>query len=413
MWSDMGLGTSTRNDTSINHELSAKYLRDYLDETTQAILMGGEMPEDAQLPGHLWNGALGTAWTVLLVASALSSAEDELVSRKINYQTIRYLSGANQPFTSSSLFYGSSGFLFYLCDVVELTGDAQRLLENLASTWLHGLSEKNEAMTRIGWSDGIGGLLGIARRLARCDVLPDYLRENAHQVGLGFLRSLVSASQRGSPWFVTAKAMGQDPRSKHEWYVNGQFPVGVAHGAAGLLLNLTLSATQGLEIPNLDDAMDAIRSWIVEWALLEDGTFAGVVGAGSGGNPDLKRLIRVPNSWCNGSDGIASALNISLFHKPDPVLAKVVRRAFEVTKDEPIRSEYLSNGLCHGEPGLALLRGRMNTPDANSRTNEILSRIKPSITHSTFLFDGTSGTAQLALDVYSGQAGATELMLLS
>jgi hypothetical protein len=318
-----------------------------------------------------------------------------------------------RPFTSSSLFYGSAGFLFYLCDFVELTGDAQNLLENLTSTWLHSVAGKGEALTGIGWSDGMGGIIGLARRLWRSHALPEYIREEAHQVGTGFLQTLVNASQVGTPWFVTSKAMGDDPQSVHPWYVEGQFPVGVAHGAAGLLLNLASSATQGFDIPNLGNAVESVRSWIVDCALMDDGTFAGVVGASSGAIPDVDRLIRVPNSWCNGSDGIASALGISLSLRPDSALASIVQRAFKATENQPITSEYLSNGLCHGEPGVALIRSRMHALDADIRARNLLTRVDSNLAVSSFLFDGTSGTAQFALDVYSGKSGGAELMLLS
>ena len=407
------MGSSVGHGIFTNRELASEYLCTYLEEANKTLREDGQESLSIQTRGQLWNGSLGIAWTVLQVATALSRPGDESLAREINHLTIQGLSGVNRPFTSTSLFYGSAGFLFYLCDVVDLTGDARDLLEKVASNWLCNLSERCETTNKIGWSDGIGGLLGLARRLTRCEQLPEYLRSQAHEVGLDILRSIISSSQLGDPWFVPATAMGDDPGSIHEWYVNGQYPVGVAHGAAGLLLNLSLSATQDFEIPNLGETVEEIRSWIIKHALLDDGTFAGVVGADCVGTPDIERLIRVPNSWCNGSDGIAAALGVSLSVTSDPALALIVNRAFEATSKEPLRGGYLASGICHGEPGLALLRCQMNTPDAISRTNQILSQIKGDASPSMFLFDGTSGTAHLALNAYSGKAGGTELMLLT
>ncbi|MGI8445616.1 MAG: lanthionine synthetase LanC family protein [Streptosporangiaceae bacterium] len=281
---------------------------------------------------------------------------------------------ASGNFCNAGLFNGSGGLVWVLRDFANWDDGLAPVFERTARRWLDSLTLPPAASARPDQADlfdGVSGRLVIIAALAISEVLSPAVAQQARTRLRTELDWLTLVAARGRvPWFVPAYLMGDKPESIHPDYRFGQFPVGAAHGAAGLLTGLG-AAHRILEAPAAADSLEEISTWVIDHAVLEDGTFAGAVGATVDGSPDEQRKVVTPMSWCNGSDAIAAAV----LGAADMTGSQAARAAAHRALWAASGSAYpLRPGLCHGSDGGAILRrvatDRRESPVAGPRQAE-------------------------------------------
>ncbi|HEY1617268.1 MAG TPA: lanthionine synthetase LanC family protein [Streptosporangiaceae bacterium] len=262
----------------------------------------------------------------------------------------------NGHFSNAGLFNGSGGLVWALSDFALWDDGLVPLFDRTARRWLDAVALPPAADARpdqVDLFDGVSGRLVIMAALAVSEALSPAVAAQA-RARLRAERDWLAtvASRRPAPWFVPARLMGDAPEEIHPDYRFGQFPVGAAHGAAGLLVGLS-AAHRILPTTVVADLLGEILTWIIDHAVLADGTFAGAVGASDDGCPDERRKVTTPMSWCNGSDAIAVAVREAAGVTGHAAALAAAGDALRAASG----SAYPAwPGLCHGRDGGALLR---------------------------------------------------------
>ena len=134
----------------------------------------------------------------------------------------------------------------------------------------------------------------------------------------------------------------------------GHVNLGMAHGAAGLLAVLSLTARRNIAVQGQSRAIDYLRGFFSRWRqdapggpwwpqwLTRDDLRAGVPGQPGPGRP----------SWCYGAAGIGRALQLAAITTAD-VLGQSAAEDSLAACISPVQlARITSPGLCHGSGGL-------------------------------------------------------------
>ncbi|MEU8887191.1 lanthionine synthetase C family protein [Streptomyces sp. NPDC048442] len=145
-------------------------------------------------------------------------------------------------------------------------------------------------------------------------------------------------------------------------YPEGDFNLGLAHGAPGPLTLLCLAAERGVEVPGLRDAVRALAQWLADWTMHDAAgpywpcrvSWQEETGAQ---RPDAG-FTRT--AWCYGAPGVAGAL-----HRAGRLLGEQTWQDLAVSSMrvalERDESEWRVDGptVCHGYAGLLQVLVRM------------------------------------------------------
>jgi hypothetical protein len=155
-------------------------------------------------------------------------------------------------------------------------------------------------------------------------------------------------------------------------YPQGDFNLGLAHGAPGPLTLLCLAAERGVDVPGLYDAVRTLGEWLARWALRDaDGPYWPCRVSW-----EEETATRQPDAgftrtaWCYGAPGVVGALHRAgrLLGRPEWQQLAVDSLRAALARDE---STWRLDGptVCHGYAGLlqVLVRAVQETGDEQLR----------------------------------------------
>jgi hypothetical protein len=215
---------------------------------------------------------------------------------------------------------------------------------------------------------GIGVLLLL--HLPGCDELGELL---AYVVRLTDPRT--DNGQRVPGWWV-----GHDPDSTLPT-PGGHANFGMAHGAAGLLALLALSARRGRQVDGQTDAIERLCDWFDYWRQeTPHGTWWP-----QWVSLDQLRMGRSHQdqpgrpSWCYGTAGIARALQLAAIVTNNPVRQAAAESALAACLSGYQLERLTEPGICHGLAGLHRTAARAaadaRTPDIARKLPDLTERL--------------------------------------
>lgn len=222
----------------------------------------------------------------------------------------------------------------------------------------------------VDWSgyDLINGVSGSVRVLLESARDPAESGSRVREALDAGLRHLVRCTEpihvRGHEvpgWWVPPEAQPTD-RDRAD-YPEGDFNLGLAHGAPGPLAVLSRAASYGYEVPGHRAAITRTVEWLLHWKLTDD---AGPywpcrIGLAQqiAGPSELTRPI-TRTAWCYGAPGVAIGLHAAgtALDRPEWTAEAVSALQAALRRDE---AEWAVDGptICHGYAGLLAICTRV------------------------------------------------------
>jgi class I lanthipeptide synthase len=161
----------------------------------------------------------------------------------------------------------------------------------------------------------------------------------------------------------------------------GHANMGVAHGAAGLLAFLSISARTGHVVDGQFEAIGNLCAWFDQWEQQSDHgplwpqwITRAELRTGRTSQPGPGRP-----SWCYGTPGIARALQLAAIATGDLARQIAAEHALAATLAGPRIARLTNAGLCHGVAGVYQTAARANadavTPAIADRLPEVAAAI--------------------------------------
>jgi len=236
----------------------------------------------------------------------------------------------------------------------------------------------------VSWADYdvIHGVSGTLRLLLDSAADPDESAPDVDEAVERSLRHLVALAQpihrdgyTVPGWWVPNRhqPVAEDRRE----FPDGDFNLGMAHGAAGPLAVLAAAVRSGREVEGQRDAMARLAEWLIGWTLQDDdGVYwpCRVSWADEVGPRPASAFTR--SAWCYGAPGIAAAL-----HQAGTALGVVAWRAIavgalhSVIAREPASWHLDGPTICHGEAGLLQIVTRVGRAEGDSALLAAAQRI--------------------------------------
>ncbi|MFK4085808.1 lanthionine synthetase C family protein [Kribbella sp. NPDC020789] len=186
--------------------------------------------------------------------------------------------------------------------------------------------------------DVICGLAGLERYLV--------LRGRPELAGLV---ALCDSGPDAPNWFTPPDAIRQGT-SIAEWYENGVYNCGLAHGIPGPLAALSIALSHGYVVPRQVAAVARTSEWLVAQRIDDEWGVNWPSCVTRSGSPEAPAQA----AWCYGSPGVARSLFLAGQAIGDDKLRQLAIEAmFAVLRRPwPARLTGDSPGLCHGVAGL-------------------------------------------------------------
>ena len=265
---------------------------------------------------------------------------------------------------SNGLYYGPASLLAAVQTLVTADGRERRMHAELVRLVAHNQIARADAwLTRlqtgggVAWGayDVINGLGGVGRLLLDeqgTDEVDRALRKTM-EVFLTLAADTDVEGHRVPGWWVSAA--GQPIPSDAEQYPRGDFNLGMAHGAAGILAFLAASVLAGAGGAEVEEALARTRTHLLGAAVRDEaGPYwparlsfdAWVDGA-------EVPLDETRSAWCYGTPGVAAAILQSTFAVPDPEAAGTAIEGLRAMAERP-QSTWGVDGatVCHGLAGV-------------------------------------------------------------
>jgi hypothetical protein len=243
----------------------------------------------------------------------------------------------------------------------------------------------------VAWSayDVVNGVTGTARLLLDAAEDPDESSDTVISALTASLKHLVALTEplqvdRATVpgWWVPTELepVAEDQRT----YPRGDFNLGLAHGAPGPLMLLTLAAERGHTVPGQHEAIHTLATWLRSWTLRDQvGPYwpARVSFEDQTATARPEQLF-TRSAWCYGTPGVAAALHRAgtLLQVPDWCAVAVESLRAVLVRDP---SQWRLDGptVCHGQAGLLQVLHRVGVAAAEPD-----------------LLDGARRVAELILD---------------
>lgn len=264
------------------------------------------------------------------------------------------------PMTEPAFFYGTSG-LAALTSLLSNQGQyygqtLRNLHEHLqrqvvAKQWLR----KGTKGVALEDYDLIGGVSGILAYLLTITT-PDKYVLSLIQTLIEYLIWLAGTDTQTmrERWYVPPDLFAA--KWLRDYYPNGYFNSGMAHGIAGPLAVLAKTWQQGYHFPGLREAIVLLSRWLIEhivsdeWGINWPPAFP---LQDSQKLDDWKMLPLARASWCSGAPGISRALWLAGTALNDQELCQISLEAIEAVLRRPINLRNIDAPiLCHGVAGL-------------------------------------------------------------
>lgn len=147
------------------------------------------------------------------------------------------------------------------------------------------------------------------------------------------------------------------PPSSHrasDW-PGGHGNLGMAHGIAGPLAFMSITALRGITVPGQLSAIDMIQTWLDRWRVNDrrDAWWPGMISHTEWREGLVWQVGPQRPSWCYGTPGIARALQLAAMATRDQVSKEAAEAALAgCASDERQLSQVHDGSLCHGWAGL-------------------------------------------------------------
>lgn len=264
------------------------------------------------------------------------------------------------PIGDLSLFDGLCGACFALLQASEVEKKYRAYFEMVHSL----LIEKVDHVS--GW-DLTHGASGIGLYLA-------YEKSASSQQALKrLLATLVDSCKvkRVQEKLVPGWYQSQDEQFTDEDktnYPQGNFNLGLAHGAPGILLTLSQALKMGIEVTGQRSCMHFLIDWIQAKAFTQD-RFLIWPERIPFEERNERGLIRM--AWCYGNPGVLRSLYIAALSLQDKTLLQFCKARFTEIFELDEEIWYLSSStLCHGKAGLLLLTQHMAKDTGDHRLQQ-------------------------------------------
>ena len=193
--------------------------------------------------------------------------------------------------------------------------------------------------------DLISGLTGLGAHWWRCDPGGDLVRSV-----LAYLVVLTEPRGGLPGWWTmsSARRAADDPPGGHG---NN----GMAHGIAGPLALLGLTARGGLAVPGQGEAIGRICGWLDSWQQEHQGApwWPDTVTLGDLREGRTTQPGPLRPSWCYGTPGIARAQQLAALATGDAARRAAAESALAGCLTDPRQVQRITDrNLCHGTAGL-------------------------------------------------------------
>lgn len=269
--------------------------------------------------------------------------------------------GQIESWEKSHLHYGVPAVAFAMQAAVDRPGQYARALakldDNIARTSRHFLERAHARMDTgrklpaLAEFDSIRGLTGFGAYLLRYEPSQELLRD----VLTYLVRLTEPVKVRGEllpGWWSDLAPSGRPSPD----YPGGHSNHGMAHGIAGPLALLALSARRGVFVSGHLEAIGRICDWFDRWR--QQGPAGAwwpylITRAQYRGEPDLPQAPSRP-SWCYGTAGHARAQQLAALATGDTRRQHTAERALTTALTDPGQLSLTTDrSLCHGYAGMA------------------------------------------------------------
>lgn len=311
----------------------------------------------------LAEGALGPALACQL--TGMACADQEVTERGRQHLTQAVGRWQRDPGSGLGLFSGYAGFSWVLAEFAAADARYQESLERVAVRLATAvLDEAPSAAAAMAYRqrdviDGWAGQLACVLRLRRSG-LPAAARRLVDQAASKLIGQLAFPAQADGD-LVAATFVPTPAHGGADWYRQlypyGHYPLGMAHGAAGVVAVLSAALLDGAGRPGLAAAVGRLATWLAGCrGCGGPQSWGSALGADpESGQPVLDSRFRVPSGWCNGTSGVAAALLAAAKAADLPGLASVAGRALRTAEARGRGRGARDAVLCHGSAGRALI----------------------------------------------------------
>ena len=232
-------------------------------------------------------------------------------------------------------------------------------------------------------------------------------------------------------WFTPPEAIRKETAIA-QWYDDGVYNCGMAHGIAGPLAVLSIAFSQGYAVPRQAEAIARVAEWLTAQRADDEWGANWTSCVTRDGPPEMPSR----SGWCYGSPGAARAFWLAGTALDDAELRELAIEAMAAVYRRPWSARQIedSPGLCHGVAGLLQITLRfandtsepLFTEAAAELTERLLELYRPEIptgyyslsraTNSIFahpgLLDGAAGVALALLAASTGTEPVWDQVLL-
>jgi lantibiotic modifying enzyme len=227
--------------------------------------------------------------------------------------------------------------------------------------------------------DVVSGISGIGLHALQSTVFPEIkgLLEEILQACIALTNKIDVKQYKVPGWYVPQDFQFTD--DKKSAYPNGAFDVGVAHGAAGLLSFLSISALQGVVIEGQLQAIQVLKDWIISKRKTYQGQFYWMDRVAFEEEVGEEKFPTgyMMDAWCYGSAGVSRAIYLAGKALQDSSVQKIALKSFfsiftRVWQD----STLLNPTFCHGVAGLLTITRLMQRDTCNEQLKEIVKKLE-------------------------------------
>ncbi len=245
---------------------------------------------------------------------------------------------------NASLFHGAPALEFVLGRAGHAPRDVQDAVDRIIFARLAAAHQRRESarFPFLAEFDLVRGIAGLGAVLLTRSKTPLLMRDV-----LTYLVSLaqpIDTADGPLPGWWSQDSRGQ--RGLAGGYSNN----GVAHGIAGPLALLSLTARRDIEVEGQVDAIDALSRWLDGYGALYWVTRNQLAAC----TPPQPPLLRP--SWCYGEVGIAHAQQLAAIAMGDSARRKAAEDTVVAALTDPARLRLITDAsLCHGWAGLLVV----------------------------------------------------------
>lgn len=290
-----------------------------------------------------------------------------------------------------SIFGGLSGVCFAIEQASRKKTRYQKLLGNLENYLIEGVKKDFFPLleekiflglpARMDTYDAISGVTGIGSY---------FLRDKASASGMTFIKKIIElliglcrdirvGGQLVPGWYVPSHF--QFLQHDKKIYPKGNFNLGLAHGATGILAFLSICLLNGIELPGQTETIEKIARWLQVNKRVNQWGDYWVDHIAFEKQADHSDSPFIYDAWCYGSAGVVRALYLAGKALDAPEILQTAQSGFNAIENriQQEMSGLNSPTFCHGYAGLLLMTYLMsrdlNSPSWSQLRDQLLQKL--------------------------------------